>query len=88
MTHTVAVQIKEASAAGDNARLAALCEVRHMQETDGEVCVCVCLRARMRACVRVHACVHVCAGVCVCVCVLVGAGVPPCWVPGKGFEPD
>ena len=36
MTHTVAVQIDVALAAGDNARLAALCEARHMQVTNGD----------------------------------------------------
>ena len=36
MTHTVAVQIDEALAAGENARLAALCEARHMEETEGD----------------------------------------------------
>jgi hypothetical protein len=34
MTHTVAVQIDVALAAGNNEALAALCEARHMQETD------------------------------------------------------
>ena len=36
VTHTVAVQIKQALAAGDNERLAALCEARHMEETEGD----------------------------------------------------
>jgi hypothetical protein len=35
VTHNVAVQIRDVLEAGDNALLAALCEVRHMQETDG-----------------------------------------------------
>ena len=59
MTHTVAVQIDVALAAGDIARLAALCEARHMQETDGDAAkdelsrLCSMLRARGLALVRI-----------------------------------
>ena len=67
-----------------------------------QVCVCVCVHARVRACIRVCACVCVCAHmrVCVCVCVCVrvcvGAGCTTYfqwalshhhpWFPGPALE--